>query len=309
MSTRGSTRTSRARHTPSGSSACTWTCCASRSGPTFQFVPPALVLRRQQVMGPDGMPLYVYFRRGQRRVDPASDGYFWPTSTTPASRLPPNAAATVARPVPQKVLDAKTVVVRPWWLYADYRAPLPSDRIGPEWKQRFPGFQPAPGLLEDASVRVCREEAQTVETGTIYVSGRPSYKKGDALPAGRETPPPNDSGFAKANRGRAVSCLSGTGFASSVECGCGIGLERCLAGAGPQFDPPGFVTPTHCRSGPALPFEGQAKGVSEWPKLWWSEEARRFLGPRSSSTIETSASCSPATRPRSTARSRSSTGS
>ena len=43
-------------------------------GNTFQFVPPALVLRRQQVLGPDGAPLHVYFRRGQRRVDAATDG-------------------------------------------------------------------------------------------------------------------------------------------------------------------------------------------------------------------------------------------
>src|SRR5215831_15530387 len=35
-------------------------------GPMFQFVPPALVLRRHEVLGPDG-PVYVYFRRGQRR--------------------------------------------------------------------------------------------------------------------------------------------------------------------------------------------------------------------------------------------------
>jgi hypothetical protein len=216
-------------------------------GSTFQFVPPALVLRRQEVMGPDGMPLYIYFRRGQRRVDPDTDGEF--------------CLSTGVGPVPQKVLDAKTVVVKPWWLYADYRSALPTDRIGPEWKRRFPGFQPAPGLLEEGSVRVCREEAQTVETGTVYVSGRPK----------------KDSGFAKANRGRAVSCLTGTGFQNSVECGCGIGLERCLPGAGSQFDPPGFIIPTHLPLGPELPFEGREKPISEWPKLWWSEEARRFL--------------------------------
>jgi hypothetical protein len=246
-------------------------------GNTFQFVPPALVLRREQEQGPDG-PIYVYFRRGQRRVDAATDGDFCLTPDETGQSYPPNAAPVgTAKPVSQAVLDRKTVVVRPWWLYADYRAALPSDRISGDWKTRFPGFAPAPGLYEDATVRVCREEAQTVESGTIYVSGRPNYKKGDALPAGRLTPPPNDSGFAKQNRGRAVSCLSGTGFANSVECGCGIGLERCLPGAGSQFDPPGFITPSHLPLGPSLPFEGQPKGISEWPKLWWSEEARRFL--------------------------------
>ncbi|HEY0193954.1 MAG TPA: hypothetical protein VGC42_22710, partial [Kofleriaceae bacterium] len=42
-------------------------------GPSFVFVPNAIELRRQEVQGPDG-PLYVYFRRGQRRVDLATDG-------------------------------------------------------------------------------------------------------------------------------------------------------------------------------------------------------------------------------------------
>lgn len=247
-------------------------------GNTFQFVPPALVLRRQQVLGPDGAPLHVYFRRGQRRVDAATDGDFCLTPADTGLSFPPNAAPIgTAKPVSQAVLDRKTVVVRPWWLYADYRAVLPVDRISAEWKTRFPGFAPAPGLYEDATVRVCREEAQTVETGTVYASGRPNHKKGDPLPAGRLTPPPNDSGFARRNRGRAVSCLSGTGFQSSVECGCGIGLERCLPGAGAQLDPPGFFTPTHLPLGPDLPFEATPKPISEWPKLWWSEEARRFL--------------------------------
>ena len=247
-------------------------------GPTFQFVPPSLVLRRQQVMGPDGMPLYVYFRRGQRRVDPATDGDFCLSFDDTGLDFPPNAPGVgVPRPVPQKVLDAKTVVVKPWWLFADYRAALPVDRIGPDWKRRFPGFEPSGGLLEDGSVRVCREEAQTAETGTVYVSGRPPFKKGEKLPGHRETPPPNDSGFAKQHRGRAVSCLTGTGFQNSVECGCGVGLERCLPGAGPQFDPPGFLTPTNVPLGDALPFDAAPKGISEWPKLWWSQEARRFL--------------------------------
>jgi hypothetical protein len=247
-------------------------------GPSFQFVPGPLVLRREQVMGPDGMPLYIYYRRGQRRVDPATDGDFCLTFDDTGLEFPPNAQPVgTPRPVPQKALDAKTVLVKPWWMYADYRAQLPTDRISPEWKKRFPGFEPTPGLLEDASVRVCREEAQTVESGTVYFSGRAPYKKGDPLPAGRDTPPPNDSAFAKANRGRAVSCLSGTGFQNSVECGCGIGLERCLPGAGPQFDPPGFAIPTHAPLGTTLPFDDAPKGISEWPKLWWSEEARRFL--------------------------------
>ncbi|HUJ59108.1 MAG TPA: DUF1585 domain-containing protein [Kofleriaceae bacterium] len=253
-------------------------------GPSFQFVPPSLVLRRQTVLGPDGAPIYIYFRRGQRRVDPATDGDFCITHDDSGMTFPPNAPPIgFPRPVSQEVLDARTVVVKPWWLYADYRAAVPVDRIGPEWARRFPGFVPVPALETEPdggktiAVRVCKEEAQTAETGIVYVSGRPGVKKGEPLPAGRLTQPPGDSGFARAAKGRAVSCLSGTGFQSSVQCGCGIGLERCVPGAGPQNDPPAFVMPTHTPLGTDMPFEASAQPASTWEKQAWSEEAQRFL--------------------------------
>ena len=253
-------------------------------GPSFQFVPNPLILRRQQVLGPEG-PIYVYFRRGQRRVDVATDGDFCLTESDTGQRFPPNAVPTgEAKAITQAALDARTVVVKPWWLYADYRAAMPQDFASAEWAMRFPGFVPAPGLFVEpdgktrsTAVRVCREEAQTSDSGIVYVSGRVGVKKGEAMPSGRLTQPPGDSGFARGAKGRAVSCLSGTGFGNSIECGCGIGLERCVPGAGPQNDPPGFVTPVHTPLGEELPFEAQAKGVSEWPKLWWGEEARRFF--------------------------------
>ncbi len=254
-------------------------------GPTFQFVPNPLVLRRQQITGPDGSEIYVYFRRGQRRVDPAIDGDFCLTRDDTGQSFPPNAPPVgTAKPVAQSVLDARTVVVKPWWLYADYRSTMPADLIGQDWARRFPGFSPVPALLVEpdgktrtTAIRVCREEAQTTDSGTVYASGRPGAKKGDPLPGGRLTQPPGDSGFAKAAKGRAVSCLSGTGFSNSVECGCGVGLERCMPGGGPQNDPPAFTMSTHVPLGTELPFEASAQAASAWVKLWWGQEAERFL--------------------------------
>ena len=254
-------------------------------GPSFQFVPNPLVLRRQQILGPGGVPMVVYFRRGQRRVDAGIDGDFCLTRDETGLEFPPNTAATgTPKPVSQAVLDERTVVVKPWWLYADYRSTEPRDLYAPEWARRFPGFAPVPALLVEpdgttrtTAVRVCREEAQTADTGSVYASGRGPAPKGAPLPAGRLTQPPADSAFAKAAKGRAVSCLTGTGFTNSLECGCGIGLERCLPGAGPQFDPAGFIAPAHTPLGMDAPFDAPPRGVSEWPKLWWSEEARRFL--------------------------------
>lgn len=179
-------------------------------GPSFQYVPNPVMLRRQEVLGPDG-PVFVYFRRGQRRIDPARDGDFCLTQDETGQQYPVNTAATgTAKAVTRAVLDAQTVVVKPWWLYADYRDATPTDAFTPEWAKRFPGFTPAPALLTEpdgktksVTVRVCREEAQTAETGTVYASGRAPAKKGEPLPGGRLTQPPNDSAFARAAKGRA----------------------------------------------------------------------------------------------------------
>jgi len=254
-------------------------------GPSFQFVPNALMLRRHEIVGPDGAKLYVYWRRGQRRIPAAIDGDFCLTADETGQQYPVNAAPTgTAKPVDKAILDARTVVVKPWWLYADYRATTPGDHAGLDWAKRFPGFAPVPALLVEpdgktptTEVRVCREEAQTAETGTIYTSGRAGAKKGDPLPGGRLTQPPGDSGFARAQRGRAVSCLAGTGFQSSVDCGCGIGLERCLPSSGFQNEPPAFVLPTHTPLGLDAPFEATPQPGAAWARLWWGEEARHFL--------------------------------
>jgi len=253
-------------------------------GPMFQFAPPPLVLRRHEVIGPDG-PVFVYFRRGQRRVDPAIDGDFCFTSDESGQRMPPNAAPVgTAKPIARTLFESRTVAVKPWWLYADYRAALPGDRVSAEWARRYPGFTLVPELLVEANrvtpttvVRVCREEAQTAETGTVLATGRTGAKKGQPAPAGRATPLPNDTGFARTNKGRAVSCLTGTGFQNSADCGCGIGLERCVPGAGYQNDPPAFVLATRTPLGVDAPFEATNQPASAWQRTWWSEEAKHFL--------------------------------
>ena len=111
-------------------------------GPSFQFVPNPIVLRRQQVMGPDGAMVDVFFRRGQRRVPIELDGDFCFSQAETGLAYPPNAAPIgTARPVSAALLDEPTAIVKPWWLYADYRGANPTDRIGPDWATRFPGFQ------------------------------------------------------------------------------------------------------------------------------------------------------------------------
>ncbi len=254
-------------------------------GPSFQFVPNPLVLRRQEILGPDGVSQYVYFRRGQRRVDAAIDGDICFSKDEAGVQFPTNAAPIgTPKPISQALLDERTRLVKPWWLYADYRATTPTDHVASDWPKRFPGFEPVKGLLLEpdgktptTAVRVCKEEAQTADNGTVYMSGRPALKKGEPNPYDRLTAMPGDSGFARSQHGRAVSCLSGTGFQNSVECGCGIGLERCMPGAGFVNDPPAFVMPTHTPLGQDMPFERTEQPGSAWARMWWGEEASHFI--------------------------------
>src|SRR5262249_17699483 len=92
--------------------------------PTVNFVPQATTLRRQTIIGPNGQNLYVYFRSGQRRTRDETDGVFCLTPAETGYQYPKNAAAPPygmppPHPVLQADLDAYTVVVKPWWLYAD----------------------------------------------------------------------------------------------------------------------------------------------------------------------------------------------
>lgn len=255
-------------------------------GPSFQYVPGPITLRRARIQGPDGTPVDIYFRRGQRRANAAIDGELCFTPDETGLTFAPNVLSSTGwpHPVEAALFEARTVAVKPWWLYADYRSSAPTDRYAPEWAKRFPGFVPAPALLVEpdgttptTEVRVCREEAQTAETGTVYASGRLPPPKGEPLPAGRLTPAPLDSGFAKTAKGRAVSCLTGTGFQSSLECGCGVGLERCMPGVSTGFESAAFVIPANTPLGGELPFEASPQPASSWLRMWWAEEARQVL--------------------------------
>lgn len=253
-------------------------------GPQFQFVPPAMQLRRVQILGPDG-PVWVYYRRGQRRVPVELDGDFCFDSDETGLKINPNAEPTgTSKRVDRMLLDARTVAVRPWWLYADYRSSQPSDIYGSDWAKRFPGFTLVPALQFEpdgktatTEIRVCREEAQASELGHVYVSGRPPIQKTDTFPHFRTTHPPPDSYFAKVSKNKTVSCLTATGFQNSVECGCGPGLERCMPSSNNNFESSTFVLPTNAPIGPSAPFGTSGQPASSWLRFWWSEEAKRFL--------------------------------
>src|SRR5579859_3042732 len=188
-------------------------------GPAFQYVPPANVLHRQTLKDANGADIYVYYRQGQRRARAETDGTFCMTQDETGLQFPAGQQGTgTAMNVSQDVLDTYTRRVKPWWLYRDYTQANPTGVYSAsEWTASVPGFVPTPGLLTEADkktpsveVRVCAEEASTLETGTIYASGRTTRPPAPTPPpAGRLDFPPLDSTYATANAGRPVSCSNG----------------------------------------------------------------------------------------------------
>ncbi|MBA3538033.1 MAG: DUF1585 domain-containing protein [Deltaproteobacteria bacterium] len=247
--------------------------------PSVQFEPPAVMLHWTKIQDPSGKLIDLYFRYGQRRTDPLLDGQACFTEAEIGLKIPSSGPGIgTAKPVSQKLLDERTVVVKPWWLYADYRAATPQERASPEWITRFPGFElllplfvEPDGSTPMTGIRVCKEEAQVAEQGRVFATGR-IVRKTDPLLPGRLTRLPPDTAFATANVGRAVSCTSNVAFQSSVGCGCGVGLERCV----PNW-PNGFVMPVLTPLGVTEPFFAAARPAIAWLRTWWGEEASHFI--------------------------------
>ena len=256
-------------------------------GSAFQYVPNANVLRRVTLKNASGAEVYVYFRQAQRRTRAETDAAFCLTQAETGLQFPKNAVATgTAINVPDDVLERYTKLVKPWWLYNDYRAAQPNQLYGVQsWPTTAAGFTPAPGLLTEpdkttdtTQVRVCSEEAGSLEQGTIFASGRTTKPAAGTMPpAGRLDFPPLDAAYATMHRGQSVACASAVAYAMSADCGCGVGLERCMPGDGPGFDPAAFTFPTRTPLGWDEPFDNATQAQSAWSRMWWGQEAVQFL--------------------------------
>lgn len=301
-----------------------------RLEPNVNFSTAPSQLARRSILGPDGNKIDVYFRSTQRRVLEKIDGTFCfsqdelttpqpppappvtapkpppkpmasssaqpampPAGMSAMTPMPPRFAPPAQAKVAQKLLDERTVLVRPWWLYRDYRDAHPVLRYQDGWKLVDAEYRPTQGLLQNADgsptieVRVCKEEAQTGELGHVYASGRTTFPpvtkapppKPGQLPA--PMPPrrlaPLDRPFATQHKGETIACDTKTALESSVDCGCGRGLERCMP-TDSEFGGAAFEFPNHMPLGPAMALDSARQQAQRWFPYWWSREAVRFLG-------------------------------
>lgn len=253
---------------------------------SFQFVPGLTTLRRKEWKDPNGNTIQIFFREGQRRTRVETDGAFCLTQAETGLQFPKNTAPTgVPKVVSQAVLDANTVVVKPWWLYRDYKAANPTDLYdAAKWATKYPGFVPVNGLLQNpdmsqtTTIRICKEEAQEAAMGTVYTTGLVANPApGEQPPYGRLTALPRDSKFAQQNSGKPIDCTSGTALANSADCGCGEGLERCMPAASQGFDPTAFNMAQNTPLGFDEPFDVTQRQQSYWSRAFWTEEVIHFM--------------------------------
>ena len=256
-----------------------------RLEPNLNFASAPSQLLRHEVLGPDGKKIWVYYRENQRRERVETDGEFClsPDETGVVVRAR-QADQGTPKKVAQTALDQATVLVRPWWLYHDYRASEPKQLYGSDaWKDADPQYRPVESLLVDpdgkqvTAVRVCREEASARESGHIYASGRTKPPAKDAkFPGGRVRPPPLDRPYAVQHVGQEVTCDAKIALDYAVDCGCGVALERCLPGDS-NGGGAAFYFPNHIPLGPDLPLDEARQQQQRWFPYWWSREAVRFL--------------------------------
>lgn len=253
-----------------------------RLEPNLNFSAAPAQLYRHEVQGPDGKPTFVYYRAGQRRADPDVDGEFCFSPEESGLVVRPNNAQTsgTPKPIAKKTLDARTVLVKPWWLYRDYASASPKERLGDGWNDPDPQYRPVDGLLKDAdgkptaTIRVCREEAQVADAGKVFVTGR--TKAESKLTGGRTRPPPVDKPWARDHAGERIACDTRAALESSIECGCGVGLERCIPSEG-NVNGSAFMYPNNMPLGPTEPFDLAKQRAERWFPYWWSREAVAFL--------------------------------
>jgi hypothetical protein len=258
---------------------------ALRLEPNVDFRTAPAELYRHDVMGPDGKLVPVYYRESQRRERPESDGEFClsPDETGVVIRARQQDVGTPKK-VSQKLLDAHTVLVKPWWLYRDFRTKNPAQRYGEGWKDPDPQYKPVESLLTDAEgkpvteIRICREEAGVRDAGHVYASGRIKAPPKEAkLPGGRLRPVPLDRPYATQHQGQDIACDTKTALDYAPDCGCGVGLERCVPGDSNQGGN-AFYYPNHMPLGPGMPLDDARQQVQRWFPYWWSREVVRFIG-------------------------------
>ncbi len=212
-------------------------------------VPPEVVRDSKH---PDYSGKYNNLMRGGFCLLEAEIGLRYPDLSTNS------APVGTAKNIDRATLDKYTTVVRPWWLYSDYKNTTPVDRYSAvDWATKFPGYVLTNDLLKEpdtktdtVEIRVCKEEVSAATTA------------------------PADN-----NATLQVSCQSAYGAAQSTGCGCGTGLEWCMPAANFTVGAPRatFISSRNVLLGVEDPSDQASFTMYDWQGLWLSQEPLNYL--------------------------------
>ncbi len=232
----------------------------------YNYLPGPILLRRATITGPDGKPLDVYGRVGQRRTRQETSYKFCLTPAETGLEIsllgPPEGSA---QPVSQAALDANTRLVKPWWLYQDYRSANPSSLYGSSWTPPQYSFEISASLTTSAdmtpttAIRVCNEEASEGEVGTV--AKRFAGENGSWNDLAGKPFDCNNMGYAEDQ---------------STDCGCGVGLERCHPVDG-FYNGSTFRGPSQWPLGFEQPLAWGSLDPASWQRMWWAQEFNHFF--------------------------------
>lgn len=257
-------------------------------GTSFTFNRNESQLRRLEVLDPAGRRRWVYFRLGQRRMREETDGWFCFTHTESGVR-PSVTGVDMACNMPHNISaaawNANTVEIKPWWLYRDYRSGMAAtQRYNPDtWGAIAPGYQLAstqgtePDGTPSTTIRICREETQTAAVGHYFYPAAPRTRTGLAgcdLPV---RPLPADSAYARTNMGQPVSCSTQLGLTATMDCGCGVGLERCNPISSNATSGSTLLGAVSDPLGTGEPLAATNLTPGDMMRAAWSQEAQRFM--------------------------------
>ena len=178
------------------------------------------------------------------------------------------------------------MLVKPWWLYRDYRSARALAAATAGWRTPDPQYKPVESLLNDADgkpvieIRVCREEAQT-RRDRAHLRERPHQ----GAPQGREAarrrfrPAPARPAVRDGAQGRARRLRHADGARLRARLRV---RRRASSGASPSDSEQRrqrvlLPEPHAARPGHAARRARRSSRAAMVP-YWWSREAVRFLG-------------------------------
>lgn len=222
-----------------------------------------MVMLSQQVKRKDGQWVEVFWRTLQRRKDQITDRKFC---------IPESIAGTPGNPllISDDDFEKFTDPVKPWWLYRDYKSENPTQLIDPV--NGFQAYGPGTSLYKPSDPLIFKQIPDPENPGQ-YKNGEPRTEVYVCAEEAQEA----EMGTLDSMNDAPVPCGTYDAYGGASSCGCGKGLERCLAPVNQVWNGAAYTMPFKDPFGDGTAFDGGTFGAEQWFNYWLSAEPGRFI--------------------------------